>query len=249
MMWRLFARVIPTDLPLSPDERKRAVEEGRLLFRERGQRVMLWIGFYLTMFNAVLWIIATAVHAAGWPRWVVEAIFWPTLFVGLILFSMLRLKLGIRRAIFEALIRQGHKVCPRCGYPAIAEMHPFVCTECGADRHAERWDLITINSMERVRFRHIASDRPLPFAVRACIMDRAWRRVRTSRSGFVMYLWVGLMFLGAWISFGWGIVAGGVGIAVTLLNFVLLDLCCVRPAVRTEQRWVLADRQTAGTSP
>ncbi len=242
-MWRLFARDIPSDLPLTPQDRKRAVEEGRRLFKERGQNVVLWIAFSLIVFQAALWLIASGVQSFGWPRWAVEAIFWPFVCAALVFFVLVRLRLGVRRAIFEGIIRRGLEICPRCGYPVAAESDSTTCTECGANVQQERWDIITINMLERIRFRHIASDHPLPFAIRARIMARAWRRVRTSRLGFVLYLLVGLLFLGGLFVFERGPAAGIAGIVAAVSSFVLLDMFFVRPAVRVEERWVLANLQ------
>ncbi|RMH26652.1 MAG: hypothetical protein D6692_08850 [Planctomycetota bacterium] len=240
-MWRLFARVIPPDLPLTPENRKRAVEEGRALFRERGQNTVLWIAFSLIVFQAVLWLIATGVQSFGWPRWTVAAIFWPFACAAFVFFVLIRLRLGVRRAIFEAIIRRGLEICPRCGYPTVAGGEPGLCSECGASVRAERWDIITLNTLERLRFRHIVSDQPLPFEVRVRIMRRAWHTVRASRLGFVMYLLVGLMFLGSLIAFEWGLLVAGIALTSAVLSFVLLDRWCVRPAVQAAQHWVLAN--------
>lgn len=233
-MRRLIApTLIPGDLGLPPEERKALRREASRLFRERecasASWCILYIIFFRLSFDGAQWLVG----AANWPNWAFHAMFWPALLTGFVSIAWIDLWLGFRRAVFEALILRDYAVCPRCGYSRTGLAKADACPECGGDPIGERWDLATVNVVERYKFRQIPENQ-LPFKARKAVMRRAWRRLRNDNLSFSIYILslVGLLGTAIFVQFGaalFTLTALG-----TLGLYMFMESRVLRPHVRAE---------------
>jgi hypothetical protein len=241
-----YHRHIPKSLGLSKAEAASVVEVAKVKFGERGYAwlwmIFVWIVTSSILSGALQWFS----NANGWPDWIANAVLWSLIVVGLLLVFWVNPRIGLRRAIFDELIERGYDLCPRCGYELGTTERKFLCPECGACPERESWDLATLNIIERIRFRYLDTEPPLPFQTRRAIVRNAWKRVRDTRSGFVVYVLCWTLAITVAVSFSIDQVIGAALAVPLLAAYLHLEVNYLKPAIRRE----ITERSgPSGTSP
>ena len=124
-------------LPLSNSERRAIVGDAWRLWMKQRLNVVLYTAMialpnFFTILMPSLWKDYVGYHA--WYHTVIGfACYTVTVLGGLILLQRFR----FAPCVYEQLRRQGHDVCPRCGYWLRGLDHSVTnCPECGASRMA-----------------------------------------------------------------------------------------------------------------
>lgn len=219
-MRRLYRFLMPRDFGLTPEDRKDVVKDAVHIYHERGYAYGPILFAWVVILESGGKGIYLIVQAASWPAWAFYAMFGPALVLAVLVVVRIDLLLGFRRAIYEALIRRGHPICPRCGYSRSGLASDLDCPECGANPDTERWEMTTLNLWERAKFRHIDRRLRLPFEVRRAVIRKAWYRLRQHNLHFSIYLLGVILIVATFIAgqqFGaWSVLGVVGGLAIYL---------------------------------
>lgn len=219
-MRRLYRFLVPRDFGLTPEDRRVLLKDAIHIYHARGYACGP-IAFVLVVLidlgaKGMYWIV----RSASWPEWVFYTMFGVGSVLAVLAIVWTDLLLGFRRAIYEALIRRGHAICPRCGYKRTGLTSDRDCPECGANPDTERWEMTTLNLWERAKFRHIDRRLRLPFEVRRAVIRKAWYRLRQHNLHFSIYLLGVILIVATFIAgqqFGaWSVLGVVGGLAIYL---------------------------------
>lgn len=213
-MRRLYRFLMPRDLGLTPEDRRGLLKDAIHTYHARGYACGPIVFVLVVLIDLGAKVMDWIVQSASWPEWVFYTMFGVGSVLAVFAIVWTDLLLGFRRAIYEALIRRGHAICPRCGYKRTGLASDCDCPECGANPDSERWEMTTLNLWERAKFRHIDQRLRLPFEVRRAVIRTAWYRLRQHNLHFSIYLLGVLLIVSTFVAgqqFGAWSVLGVVG--------------------------------------